>query len=361
MQHLALGAFQQHRYLQMITAQIVGGATGQTTTQHRAGNNPVVARLHLAGGQLGQIGAQHCAQQAGALHLGATQGDDTLRRQMASGKQTPYGDHVLIIDMPDLTLLADRIEEVDMGSRQTRGMGTGEALGTHARQPFTRDDGSLRLAQPDSGQPGQYLEAILEVGSTMLQHHCWVGSQGMSIDGSDKNRRRDRVNCRHLTVGTGSQCGPESRTDQGLTHLLTVEGFQCRRWMAAEVDRLAAVHIEHHGLEHTLFAPVDRADHAGHRRGEDHPGGLLVAEQDLPCLYPITDLHFHRRFHTVVIETYQCNAARRAGVFNALLWRAGDWQIQAPFDFDHTNRLITFWEYWRTQWRARSMNWPRYT
>src|SRR5690606_36640746 len=108
-------------------------------------------------------------------------------------------------------------------------------------------------------------------------------------------------------------------------------------------DSLIPLDVYHHRLQDALLTTIDGADHPTGRRGIDHPWILLVAEQDLTHLHPVTDLDLHGRFHTMVVESHQRHAARRTGVFDALLWSAGHWQVQAPFELYHTNSLITFY------------------
>ena len=82
--------------------------------------------------QLAQAGPLAGAQQARLLHLGAAQSHDALGPQRAGGKELTAGYRVLIANVPDRLGRADRIEKVDVGAGQSRGMRAGkfDDLGT---------------------------------------------------------------------------------------------------------------------------------------------------------------------------------------------------------------------------------------
>ena len=140
----------------------------------------------------------------------------------------------------------------------------------------------------------------------------------MGIDSSDENRAGDGIDRRHLAVGPSAQRGPQARLDQLVTHRLGVERFQVGGRVTAEVNGIVTLDINDHRLQDALLTTVDGADHPAGRCGVEHAWGLLVTEQDLSRPHPITNLDLHRRFHTVVIETYERNASDGAGLFNTL-------------------------------------------
>src|SRR5690606_19697092 len=209
--------------------------------------------------------------------------------------------------MPCLPAFADRIQRVDMGTRQTSRMRTGKALGANTSNIAARDGRAFGLAQPDTGQTGQHFQAVLEIRSAGLQNHSRVSGQRVGIDGGYEDGAGSCVYRRHLAVRAGPQRSPQTGADELVTYCRWIEPFQALGSVATEINGIVTLDIDHHRLQNALFAAIDGADHATRWGGVKHTGGFLVTEQDLSRLHPIADLHLHGRFHTVVIETYKRN------------------------------------------------------
>jgi hypothetical protein len=82
-------------------AQVGGRAAGIVAIEYRTGNDPVVAGLEFAVGQVVQRGADPGLEQARVAGLRAGQGDDAVGVEAAAGEQVADGDHVLVAHGPD--------------------------------------------------------------------------------------------------------------------------------------------------------------------------------------------------------------------------------------------------------------------
>src|SRR5690606_28108904 len=149
-----------------------------------------------------------------------TQRDNALGRQPASGEQPTYGYHVLVVDMPRLPAFADRIQHVDMGTRQPSRMRAGKALGAHTSNIVARDTRAFGLAQPDASQTGQHFQAVFKIRSPGLQFHSLISGQRVVIDSGNEDRTGSRINCRYLAVRAGPQRGPQTGADELITYRL---------------------------------------------------------------------------------------------------------------------------------------------
>ncbi|MCY1370046.1 hypothetical protein D9M69_571180 [compost metagenome] len=228
MQHLAVITFCQARHLQVITTQVGEGTVGSTPTQHRTGNHAVIAGLQLTDRQLAQVGPQAGTQQTRLLHHGAAQSDHALDPQLPGSEQLADGDDVLIIDRPDTLARTDRIEEVDMGTRQTGRMRAGKGLCLHLAQLLARQAAAIGLAQEDLGQIAQYLETVFEISGICADDHSRISRQRLGVHGCDENRAGHRINRRHLAERTSTQCGPETGPLQVFANLRATQTAQLR-------------------------------------------------------------------------------------------------------------------------------------
>ncbi|SST12153.1 Uncharacterised protein [Acinetobacter baumannii] len=131
-EELALVALLETGQLQVVAPQVGVGAMGGATAQHGAGDQSVVARLQLAGGQFVEVGAQAGAHQTRLFHHRTGQGDHPLGPQLPGREQLADGNHVLVVQVPHALAGTHRVEEVDMGAGQARRMRTGECLRGHA-------------------------------------------------------------------------------------------------------------------------------------------------------------------------------------------------------------------------------------
>ncbi|MNE10942.1 hypothetical protein D3C80_1036800 [compost metagenome] len=319
----------------MVAAEIGTGATRGAPAEHRAGDQPVVTGLQLAGGQLLQAGAQTGTQQTRLVDHRTGQGDHALGPQLAAGEQLADGDDVLIVDGPHTLGRTDRIEVVDMGPDQTRRMRAGEGLGGHPGQALAGQADALGLAQEHLGQTTEHLETTLEVGRMLGDDHRRIGSERIGVDGADEDRAGRRVDRGHLAVRTGPQGGPQAGVQQVLAYLAGIEAGQLGGRIAGEGELLVAFEVNDHRLQDTLFATMNGAHHTGGRRSKVHPRSLLVGKQDLAELHSITDLHLHRGLHPVIIEANDGDTAYRPCGLYTLRRRACYGQIKPMFQFDH--------------------------
>ena len=105
---LPVGAFTQCGDLVVQLAEIGGGSGSLAAIQYRAGDHPLVTGTQLTGGQLVGAGAHPGPDQAWPLDAGAGKCHDPVKKQLASGKQVADGDEVLVVDLPDSPVGADR-------------------------------------------------------------------------------------------------------------------------------------------------------------------------------------------------------------------------------------------------------------
>ena len=212
---------------------------------------------------------------------------------------------------------------------------TGEGFGGHPGQAFARQADTLGLAQENLAQITENLQAVFEISGMFTDDHCRIGGKRMRIDRSHEDRTRYGIQRRHLAERTGAQGGPQTGLLQVVTHRLGLQTGQLGRLVAGKGDGVIALQVDHHRLQHALLAAVDCADRARARGGEYHARRLLVGEHDLSELDPVTHLDRHRRLHAVVVEPDDGHAAHRPSGLDALLWSAGDGQVQTAFDSNH--------------------------
>ncbi|MNN41438.1 hypothetical protein D3C81_1555570 [compost metagenome] len=161
----------------------------------------------------------------------------------------------------------------------------------------------------------------------------------MGVHGGDEDRAGDSIDGRHPAERAGTQRGPEAGLHQVVAYLPGVEVVESFGGVLGEADLFVPIEIDHHRLQHALLAAVDGADHAGTGSGVDHPGVLLVGEQRLAELDPVSHLHIHGRLHAVVIEADDGHAPHRTPGLDTLDRLACHRQVQPPLDFDHSFRL----------------------
>src|SRR5690606_22317661 len=328
MQHFAVIALAQAGHLIVVTTEEGECALCGTTAEHRAGNHPIEAGLELAGGEFLQVGAQTGTQQTRLLDDRAAQRDHALNEQLAGGEQLAYGNHVLIADLPYALAGADRIEEVNVSAGQTGRVRAGEGFTLHLGQLLARQVGAIGIAQEYLGQVAEHLQTIFKISSMFTDDHRRIGGKRVRIDGSHEDRTGHGIERRNFAERTRPQSGPKTRLLQVFANLLATQSFELIGSVLGEGFLLVAIDIDDNGLQDTLLAAVNGADYASSGGGVAHAGCLLVGKQHLTELDPITDLHFHRRLHPVIVEADDGDTTYGPGGLDTLCRRTRYGQIE---------------------------------
>ena len=131
--NVALAALGEHRDLCVVATEEVQGAGRNPTRQHRPSNDPILARLELAPAVSSLRQAPwRVRNRRGCSTWGPPKATTRSVHNEPVAKSLPTGHHVLVANVPDGLGRPDRIEKVDVGARQSRGMRTGkfDDLGT---------------------------------------------------------------------------------------------------------------------------------------------------------------------------------------------------------------------------------------
>ena len=114
---------------------------GFSAAQHRSGNNPQLIKRQFPATELTQRCANPGFYQRWLDHSGTGQGNDPLGRQLSGKKEMADADHILIADLPDCFIFMYRIDEVNMGRRQSCRMRAGKRPVLDSIQLFTGQQG----------------------------------------------------------------------------------------------------------------------------------------------------------------------------------------------------------------------------
>jgi hypothetical protein len=308
-------------------------AHGLAAGEDGAADDAVLTDVQLAGGEVGDAGADAGREQAGLLDRGAGEADDAAAVDLAGPEQRADGEHVLVAEVPDDAAAVDGVELVDVGADVARGVDAVEVLDLEVGDAGGVDLQLAGLAEEQPrGELGEDLEAVLEVGLATGEHGGDVGGVRVGVDGGDEQGPRGAVGGGDLREGARADRGPQARLEQeGLDRV----GVEVARSLAldgrvgGEVDLLVLFgELDHEADERPLLAAVDGDDGAGGWRGEADAGGLAVLEQHLAALDLVADLGLHSGLHAEVVGAEEGDPMEPRPRGDGLLGIACDRQVE---------------------------------
>jgi len=114
-EHLAFARFGQRGDLQVKAAEVAVLCTQRrSSVEHRTGDHAMLALVQFARDEGVDRRAEPGAQQPRRAHRRAGKRDHPPDVQFTSAHQMPEGDHVLVANVPDVPLHADRVHAVDV-------------------------------------------------------------------------------------------------------------------------------------------------------------------------------------------------------------------------------------------------------
>ncbi len=178
--------------------------------QYRSGYHADIALLEFALNQFAGVCTDPGADQPRFFDHRAAKGNDALHGQLAGREEPADGHDVLVTDMPDDLVLADRIQEVDMRADEAR-----RVLAAECRVPerflvraFAVGIGrgaDVNRAMHELGQQRQAQAEGVRIG---LDDDRRVCRQRIRIDRRDEQRACLAVRCRDFAERPRSQRRP---------------------------------------------------------------------------------------------------------------------------------------------------------
>ena len=253
--------------------------------EHGARDDPLLTVRELTRRQLVGGSADTRAHDARTRNRRAGERNDAFELKLSCLEERADGGDILAIDVPNVFVLIDGVQSMNVIANGTRGVRAAKARVPEAiRHRNVRLFGSADVDRT-IGQLRHHREASLEGTAATLDYLFHVGSQWIRVHRRDKDGVRYNRGIRDTAERSPAQSRPFSGLQEKGNYLFTRrangafsrERFEAHLIGCTDTARaIGARKLEHHRLEGAALAAMDGNHFAGARRRETDTWRLFV-------------------------------------------------------------------------------------
>ena len=245
------------------------------------------------------------------------------------------GNHVLIANCPDHTLVGSRAQKMNMGAYQAGWVRAVKLFNLKLVASRYRYISSGCFTQIDIAlaQVAKDLQPGFELLGVRSNQGLWVGRKRVGVHSGYENGSGAAIYSGHLAVRPAPQRSPQSGLLQLFGDRLITQGSQSGGFMTLKPHRVALViNLYNKRLKSAAITPIDGNHLARGGSGINHARSFLVFEYRLAKGDTVPLLYQHGWLHTDVVTTQKRYRLNRTTAIYSRIRLASDREVESLLD-----------------------------